>query len=274
MAKYGRKPKIIEAFKFIGGKQQMKYPAWIEDEIKKGNIYEIGDSINGITALKIEYPKGVITADRGDYIVQGEKGQIGPCKPDIFDKIYEDVGEISDGHHTFNELYYHRMILFSVICNMNRSKAWKSWKHHDGSMYNDYFIVGIDTPEGQYSYHYHKEHWDMFNVEELENAPEWDGHEPKDINRLISLIQEVNKDCGSKNIERFNEVAIICDGKETILHTPLEMDFLFKNISEFIKDDKGFLFIRDHISGKDKYFNLRKITMIKYIATGIKVLEN
>lgn len=27
-------------------------------------------------------------------------------------------GDISDGSHTFNELYYHRMILFAVICNV------------------------------------------------------------------------------------------------------------------------------------------------------------
>lgn len=264
MAKYGRKPEIIEAFKFIGGKQQMKYPAWIEDEIKKGNIYEIGDSINGITALKIEYPKGVITADRGDYIVQGEKGQIGPCKPDIFDKIYEDVGEISDGHHTFNELYYHRMILFSVICNMNRSKAWKSWKHHDGSMYNDYFIVGIDTPEGQYSYHYHKEHWDMFNVEELENAPEWDGHEPKDINRLISLIQEVNKECGSENNEKLNLISIKCDGEGIVISTELTLEEVAEEICYYKEVGSSFVSARDYFKETTVFFNPQKVTLIKY----------
>lgn len=37
-----------------------------------------------------------------------------------------DAGEISDEYHTFNELYFHRMILFSVICNQNKDKAWKS----------------------------------------------------------------------------------------------------------------------------------------------------
>lgn len=100
----------------------------------------------------------------------------------------EHIGQVSDGSHTFDELYYHRMILFSVICNTHKSKAWKSWKHHDGTMYDDYFIVGVDTPEGQYSYHYHKDHWDEFNVIELDNAPEWDGHKPEDITRLLSLV--------------------------------------------------------------------------------------
>lgn len=97
-------------------------------------------------------------------------------------------GGTSDGYHTFDELYYHRMILFSVICNEFHMKAWKSWLHHDGTMYDDYFIVGINTPEGQYSYHYHREHWDKFHVAELHKAPEWDGHEPKDITRLLSLL--------------------------------------------------------------------------------------
>lgn len=97
------------------------------------------------------------------------------------------IGQISDGSHTFDELYHHRMILFSIICNSNVAVAWKSWKHHDGTMYDDYFIVGVTTPEGDYSYHYHKDHWNRFSVKELDLAPEWDGHKPEDIERLLSL---------------------------------------------------------------------------------------
>jgi len=98
-------------------------------------------------------------------------------------------GDISDGSHTFNELYEHRMVLFSIVCDFYSPLAWKSWKHHDGTMYEDYFIVGIDTPKGQYSYHYHKDNWNKFNVVEKEYAPEWDGHKPSDIYRLYSLIK-------------------------------------------------------------------------------------
>lgn len=104
----------------------------------------------------------------------------------VFD--VDDIGEISDGYHTFNELYYHRMMLFSVICNTYSERAWKSWKHHDDTMYDDYFIVGIDTDEGQYTYHYHKDHWDVFKVKELDKAPEYDGHKPEDITRLLTLL--------------------------------------------------------------------------------------
>jgi hypothetical protein len=96
--------------------------------------------------------------------------------------------EISDGYHTFKELYEHRRILFSVICHSNRMLSWKSWRHSDGAMFDNSFIVGINTPEGQYTYHYNSKHWDEFDVEELPNAPEYDGHKPKVITRLLSLF--------------------------------------------------------------------------------------
>lgn len=99
------------------------------------------------------------------------------------------IGDLSDGYHTFNELYHHRAVLFSVICNSFKSCAWKSKKHNDGTMYGGMFIVGIDTPEGSATYHYDIEpYWDMFDVKELDKAPEWDGHTPDDaINRIAAL---------------------------------------------------------------------------------------
>lgn len=98
-------------------------------------------------------------------------------------------GATSDGYHTFDELYHHRMMLFSIICNAFKDKAWKSWKHDDHTMYDDYFIVGITTDEGDYTYHYHKDHWNMFAVKERAFAPKWDGHKPEDITRLLSLVK-------------------------------------------------------------------------------------
>lgn len=101
---------------------------------------------------------------------------------------YIETGKLSDGYHTFDELYFHRMILFSTICSTYRDKAWKSKLHDDGTMFDNYFIVGIDTPEGAYSYHYHMEYWGHFkDIKELEKAPKWDGHKPEDITRLLSL---------------------------------------------------------------------------------------
>lgn len=109
----------------------------------------------------------------------------------VLDENYKIVntGNITDGYHTFDELYFHRLILFSIICKQNKSKSWKSKLHHNGTMYKDYFIVGINTKYGQYTYHYHIKYWDYFkDVHEILTAPEWDGHKPKDIERLLSLL--------------------------------------------------------------------------------------
>ena len=107
------------------------------------------------------------------------------------------IGDLSDGYHTFNELYHHRAVLFSVICNAFKSCAWKSKKHSDGTMYDGMFIVGIDTPEGSATYHYDIEpYWNMFDVKELDKAPEWDGHTPDDaINRIAKLKENESNRC-------------------------------------------------------------------------------
>jgi hypothetical protein len=105
-----------------------------------------------------------------------------------FEFDVERIGLINDGSHTFDELYYHRMMLFSIICNQNKDRAWKSWKHDDNTMFDDYFIVGIETPEGNYTYHYHKDYWDLFKVKEFAFSPPYDGHKPEDITRLLSLL--------------------------------------------------------------------------------------
>lgn len=106
----------------------------------------------------------------------------------------DDKGEISDGYHTFNQLYHQRAILFATIVNQNIDIAWKSYKHSDEKYCFDrngeWFIVGIDTPQGSYTYHYSKEYWDYFKCKELDCGKEWDGHTEEDVTRLLSLAQE------------------------------------------------------------------------------------
>ena len=111
------------------------------------------------------------------------------CNSPSIDVAPVITGETSDGYHTFNELYHHRAVLFSVIVKAFPNRAWKSRKHHDGSMYDGMFIVGIETPDGQATYHYDVEpYWDMFECKELEYAPEWDGHTPAQaIDRIGKL---------------------------------------------------------------------------------------
>jgi len=100
------------------------------------------------------------------------------------------TGETSDGYHTFNELYHHRAVLFSVIVANYKDRAWKSVRHHDGTMYDGMFIVGIDTPDGQATYHYDiNPYWDMFDCKVREFAPEWDGHTPAQAIERIGKLK-------------------------------------------------------------------------------------
>lgn len=73
--------------------------------------------------------------------------------------------------------------------NAYRERAWKSWRHNDGEKCfgGGWFIVGIDTPEGSFTYHFHDEYWDMFACEVPPRGKEWDGHTEKDVTRLLSL---------------------------------------------------------------------------------------
>lgn len=117
-------------------------------------------------------------------------------KQDKYGAAEIDLGEISDGYHTFNELYHQRAILFATIVNQNSDRAWKSYKHEDGKYCFDkngeWFIVGIDTPQGSYTYHYEKKYWDVFKCKELECGKHWDGHTEKDVIRLLSLRADGN----------------------------------------------------------------------------------
>lgn len=63
-------------------------------------------------------------------------------------------------------------------------------KHDDGTMYDGMFIAGIETPEGQYTYHCEEEYLYMFAyTPEVDKAPPYDGHQPKDYPRLLGLSE-------------------------------------------------------------------------------------
>lgn len=100
-----------------------------------------------------------------------------------------DSGELSDGYHTFNQLYHQRAILFACIVNQNSDKAWKTHKHEDGEpcFGGGWFLVTVDTPQGAYGYHYEDKYWDLFKCKELNKAKHWDGYTEEDVGRLFSL---------------------------------------------------------------------------------------
>lgn len=122
--------------------------------------------------------------------ILGDLEDLPSAQPEGWVKIPDTgIDDLSDGFHTFRQLYYQRMILFATIVRQNREKAWKSLRHEDGELCfgGGWFIVGIDTPEGSYTYHYEDNFYSLFDCKELECAKHWDGHTEKDVTRLLSL---------------------------------------------------------------------------------------
>lgn len=106
----------------------------------------------------------------------------------------EPIGDdTSDGYHTFGQLYYQRMMLWACIVNANPGIAWKTRLHEDGGFCfgGGWFLVAIDTPAGQYGYHYEDtpENWALFRCEEIPRAKPWDGYTEADVTRLASLAE-------------------------------------------------------------------------------------
>lgn len=107
---------------------------------------------------------------------------------DVIDAPTADVEKMSDGYHTFADLYEQRLILSAALAK-NNPHAWKSKRHEDGSVPfgGGWFIMGFDTDEGCYTYHYELKDWDLFQCEELDKGKPWDGHTSKDVRRLLSI---------------------------------------------------------------------------------------
>lgn len=99
----------------------------------------------------------------------------------------EWLDEISDGWHTMNDLYQHRALLFAVICRAYPDKAHITFHHQNRAMPEGKFYVWIDTPEGQYGYHYLLEELELFKGIKEEPFDYYDGFRDNNIDRLISL---------------------------------------------------------------------------------------
>lgn len=113
----------------------------------------------------------------------------------------DNIGEFSDGYHTFNELYDYRKAynaaFFNELAKQGLYDVHKSRLHSDGKIPFDndnWFIVMAELPTGQISNHYEMKDWDLFNIPEKEKANMWDGHSPQDVyERLVKYLKNKNK---------------------------------------------------------------------------------
>ncbi|MCC0752616.1 hypothetical protein KGF47_18010 [Clostridioides sp. ZZV13-5731] len=91
MGKYRKKPVIVEAFKWLGSVEQKEEPIWIVKAIESGNVWIEQSPMELSPRMYIRTLEGIREANVGDYIVQGIKGELYPCKADIFRETYEKV---------------------------------------------------------------------------------------------------------------------------------------------------------------------------------------
>ena len=113
-------------------------------------------------------------------------------------QLVDSFENVSDGYHTFKELYDYRMIYNALWLN-ELSKTHpeydihKSLSHSDGEKCfgGGWFIVMAELPTGQISNHYEDIYWDMFNIPEKEKSNIWDGHTPQQAyERMLKYIKE------------------------------------------------------------------------------------
>lgn len=122
-------------------------------------------------------------------------------------KSIESKVKISDGYHTFDELYDHRITLYIALCKSKQDwiyspalrnmhpdgyskKVWRSQLHSDGSNYDGWFILGINRKKGeQITYHIPNERWNQTEfAETIKKAPKFDGHTSQDVLERLKKV--------------------------------------------------------------------------------------
>lgn len=90
-------------------------------------------------------------------------------------------GDISDGYHTFGELYEHRCALYVALCMTQPEKC--AWKYD----FDDWFCLYLETSKGQVSYHIPLKMLGLIEGK-ITCMPDykWDGHTSADVlKRLV-----------------------------------------------------------------------------------------
>lgn len=108
----------------------------------------------------------------------------------LIKKLGVDTNLISDGYHTFGQLYDHRIKLWIALCHKFRKQCWKTKVHSDGSLWDGWFLLGMNDEVGkQITYHLPLSEWNnCWGIVEVPRAPLFDGHTSDDVvNRLSKL---------------------------------------------------------------------------------------
>lgn len=88
MARFRKRPVVVEAVQL---EQRMLWPDWFHQAVSDNRVitHGLGKFGEGPAFVEIHTLEGVMRGDLGDWIIQGVKGELYPCKPDIFAATYE-----------------------------------------------------------------------------------------------------------------------------------------------------------------------------------------
>lgn len=89
MAQYRKKPVVIEAVQFT----RDNWNEIIEFTNNTAHTLIIEKRMDGVATCIIPTLEGQHIATERDFIIKGVQGEFYPCKPDIFEKTYEKVGD-------------------------------------------------------------------------------------------------------------------------------------------------------------------------------------
>lgn len=161
----------------------------------KGRVADPGiiTAFRGITIKQFDGPENWMVAAPGEWILIEQGGAFAISDTQFKTYYTESMGDVSDGFHSFNELYDHRIELFIQLCKKidekQHGRVFRTRVHSNGAVWPGWFMLGIDREAGkQISYHLPDSRWDEVDFAfDEEIAPEWDGHTPADV--LIRLKQ-------------------------------------------------------------------------------------
>jgi len=88
MAQFRKKPVVVEAYLFENKVGQDTRPVWLMAAVEDGTVWFEPRNL-GRPLLRIRTLEGTMSAELGDWIIKGVKGEIYPCKPDIFAETYD-----------------------------------------------------------------------------------------------------------------------------------------------------------------------------------------
>ncbi len=115
-----------------------------------------------------------------------------------------NMDNVSDGYHTFGELYKHRVLLFINLAICNFGIAFKTRLNDKKEAWDGWFILGINTEFGQITYHVPNRYWEAINVREDEYNWDYDGHTSDDVcDRLLLFANSIN----NSKIAYYNEAS-------------------------------------------------------------------